>query len=321
MRILVGPLNNRDHRAVAGAFEGFDVRCFDTHAADIAYRSSFQTFQDLWARLSQQWSPDVLIWWLPECARIPSGIHECPCLSVAIVENCELNPAETRSALEAFDHVFTDRGGVERLRQSGFDRVTHWPMNGFDPRQFRRLTNVERISDVTVVGAFNCDSQPDQPDWIRRVRSLARHFNFRFHSGVQGEEYARQLNQTKIVLNRSFRGEMNSPAYEAAACGALLFIEEENLEIRDCFVDRIHCVLYNQDNLEWLITYYLAHPEVREAIAHRGWLRVQAETFRQHFDRLLDLLERYARARQLHRPVVVPARPREPVRQLAALAS
>jgi hypothetical protein len=172
-------------------------------------------------------------------------------------------------------------------------------VNGFDPSQFRRLSNVERIYDVTVVGAFNHDTQSGQSRWVQRLRLLAQHFNIRFYSDIQGEEYARQLNQSKIVLNSSLRGEMNLPAYEAPACGALLFMEEENLEIWDCFVDRIHCVLYNQDNLEWLITYYLAHPEEREAIANRGWLRVQAETFRKHFERLVDLLERYSKGRKL----------------------
>jgi hypothetical protein len=91
MRILIGPLNYQDHKAVAGALQGFDVRCFDEHAADISYHPSIETFQDLWARLPQQWTPDVLVWWLPEPATLPTGTAECPCLSVAILGNCELN--------------------------------------------------------------------------------------------------------------------------------------------------------------------------------------------------------------------------------------
>src|SRR3989304_4420616 len=155
MRILAGPLNYQEHGAIVGDLAGFDVRCFAERDADVPYHPAQDSFQDLWGRLPENWVPDVLAWWWPEYTVIPRGIEECPCLSVAVVGDWNLNFLATRPLLDAFDHVFTDRKGVELLRQSGFDRVTRWPVYGFHPRQFRLLPNTTRIYDVTFVGHFH----------------------------------------------------------------------------------------------------------------------------------------------------------------------
>jgi hypothetical protein len=205
--------------------------------------------------------------------------------------------------LEPFDHVFSNRPGIEALRQRGFYRGTRWPVHGFDPRRFQRLPNVERIYDVSVISGLDGHSTIEIQPWLTRMTSLASRLNLRILSDIADNEYPLVLNRSKIVFTRSVSGEMPLSAYEATACGALLFIEEENLEIRDYFVDRIHCVFYNYQNVEGLIAHYLAHPEERNAIANRGWQRIQAETFQKHFKRLVDLLERYSRGRKPRRTI------------------
>lgn len=310
MRILIGPLNYHDHQSILGDLQGFDVRSFDARGADVLYRPAHDTFQELWGRLPATWIPDVLVWWGPESTGVPEGIEECPRFSVAVLVDPEL-AVSGRGTLEGFDHVFTGRVGVAALHEAGFGRVTRWPVNGFNPRHFRRLPGVERIHDVTVVGSLNRDDEIGSSLRERYLTELSERFNVRRCGEAAGEPYARLLNLSKIVLNRSVRGEMNPPAFEAPASGALLFIEEENLEVRDYFVDRIHCVFYNQENLERLIAHYLARPDERAAIAVRGWQRVQGETFRKHFERLVDLLERYSRG----------MRPRRTASALAQLAT
>src|SRR5207245_4611385 len=100
-------------------------------------------------------------------------------------------------------------------------------------------------------------------------------YRLRLAGGGFNEEYTRMMNATRITFNRSIRGEMNMRCYEAAACGSLLFYEEENAKIREFFEDRVHCVLYNDHNLEELIDYYLAHHEERERITAPARERVE----------------------------------------------
>jgi tetratricopeptide (TPR) repeat protein len=79
--------------------------------------------------------------------------------------------------------------------------------------------------------------------------------------------------------------------YEAAACGSLLFCEEENGEIREFFEDRVHCVLYNEQNLDELLDYYLSHEEERARITRAAAERVAEFSFPRNMRRLADRLE------------------------------
>ena len=76
---------------------------------------------------------------------------------------------------------------------------------------------------------------------------------WRSHAGVFGDDYRDLLCRARVVFNRSVRGECNRRAFEAAACGALLFQERGNAETPDYFRDRAECVYYGADDLEALL--------------------------------------------------------------------
>jgi len=98
---------------------------------------------------------------------------------------------------------------------------------------------------------------------------------------------------------------------EAAAAGALLCQERENVEIRDYFrgkedisrrgaenAEEIgsqspfpECVLYGDDNLEELLEYYLEHEEERKKIAEAGRRRVGEYTFEKLWERHVTTIE------------------------------
>jgi hypothetical protein len=75
MRALVGPLNRRDHGAVAGDLDGLDVRCFDRHDADVTFDAANESLGALWSRLPAGFTPELLVWWSPEYALVPDGIE------------------------------------------------------------------------------------------------------------------------------------------------------------------------------------------------------------------------------------------------------
>ncbi|MDP6507162.1 MAG: glycosyltransferase, partial [Planctomycetota bacterium] len=257
---------------------------------DFQWACEKETFQEILNRLPEGWEPDLVIW-LCHYNPIPEGIEHSPYPTVATVGDWNLLFTSFKDDLKRFDWIVTDKSGVEMLRRGGFENVDYWPMFAHDVYNHRRMENVERIYDVVMIGNFNHSIQRDRSHWLHRLAKLKNRFDIHLLCGIYGEDYTRLLNQAKIVFNRSIRGEMNMRAYEATACGALLFMEEDNLEINDFFKDRVECVLYNEDNLEELIEYYLTHDEERERIAEAGYQRVQQETQHHHFERLVELLQ------------------------------
>ncbi|MFQ5828089.1 MAG: glycosyltransferase [Candidatus Methylomirabilia bacterium] len=310
MRLLVGPINQDQHADLLGDLEGLDLRSFDLKAADFFFSPS-EPFSALWERLPTDWQPDVVVWWSLEYAPIPPGLEACPCLLVAALADWNLNFVTTLPLLSAFDWVFTDRAGVAKLREAGCQNVSYWPNFAFYPGKYRLAPEQERPWDVTFIGNFNFVVQRERAAWLKRMARLSDRYRVSLRTQTYGEAYVRLLSQSKIVFNRSIRREMNMRAYEAPAAGALLFMEEENLEIREYLTPGIHCVLYNDQNLETLLDYYLTHDEERRQIARAGHEKIQTESYRHHFLRLVQELRQLplASARPLARQrAPVPAR-------------
>jgi tetratricopeptide (TPR) repeat protein len=287
MRVLLGPLNHRAHGPVLD-LPGFDVLAFDRRDADIRFDPARDSLEALWARLPAGWRPDLLIWWSPEYSLLPAGIERSPVPSVAVLGDWNLSFWTTAPLLEAFDLVVTDRPGVRVLGPQLGVPVDAWPAFSFDRALHRREPRVERDIDVLFVGNMNPEIQYERAPWLGRLARLAERHRVVLASGVYGEAYAALLRRARIVWNRSIRGEMNMRAYEAPACGALLLMEEENLEVRDVFADGVSCALYGPETLERRVDEYLAQPERLARVAEAGWRRVQCETYADHFARLVS---------------------------------
>mgnify|MGYP000344961043 CR=1 FL=1 len=287
MRVLLGPLNRRDHRAVAEDLDGLDVRLFDRAHADCPFDPAREPLEALWRRLPADWRPDLLVWWSPEYALVPEGIERCPVPSVAAVGDWNLGLWTTAPLLEAFDLVVTDRPGVRVLAPQLAVPVERWPLFSFDRRLHRPDPATPRDIDVLFVGNLNPDVHAERLPWLARLARLSDRRRVLIASGVYGPAYAALLRRARIVWNRSIRGELNMRAYEAAASGALLLMEADNLEVREVFADGVSCALYDDATLERQLDAYLDAPARLAAVAEAGWRRVQAETYRAHLERLL----------------------------------
>jgi len=252
------------------------IRCYgDTLARepDVGFDLCSHTIHDITARVPGG-PPDLMLVWEPGWQALPQAIAEAPFPVVALLSDWNLVLRPQVGMLEAFDYIFTDRPGVQVIKNLGYEKAEYWPMWGHDPRRFRLIPGEERIWDVTMIGNLNPEVQRERARWLYRLAGLGDRWRIRIAGGVHGEDYIRMLNQSKITFNRSIRREFNMRCYEAAACGSLLFYEEENEEVRDYFEDRVHCVLYNENNFEELLEYYLTHDKEREAIVAAARKRI-----------------------------------------------
>jgi len=296
MKILAGPDNWSFLTAyLAKGLAHHDTRVFvegPKPEIDDPRRLYFQhphaRFQDVLAQLPRGWEPDLVIWWLPEFQAVLPGIEDCPYPTLVLISDWHVMSDPLRSLAPLFDLVATDRWGLSRLQGVQGPAIFEGPLYGFDPEQHRRLPEQPLTWDVSHVG----DLHPYLQD--RRVRDLTRvsqalgsQYKVGIFEGVFGDEYTRLLNQSRITIHRSLRGEMSMRCYEAPACGSLLFCEDSNESTRQVLEDRRHCVYYNDDNLIELLGYYLEHEEERARLAQAGYEKIQDYSYARQADRLL----------------------------------
>lgn len=249
-----------------------------------------ESWNDLFSRLPEGFDPDIVVWKYPDTH--PWPIHEtCPKPLVAILNDWSLYFSSLRAILDQCDYIFTDRFGVNRLKAIGIEHAEYWPAYGFEPTVFKPDPSLEPLYDILFVGNRNHDIHRARARILAATARLGDKFRVGILHDIWWKDYARLLTRTRIVLNHSVRHEMNLRAYEGPACGALLFMEENNWEIRHFLEDRRECVLYREDNLEELLVYYLENEGIRAGIANAGRSRIEAESFSHHMAALVKRFE------------------------------
>lgn len=296
-----------------------DVHITESHKlrplqADFLFDPRHESFDDLLRRLP--WEPELVVWYCLALMPLPAELYRCPYPTLAIVHDWHLNTQACLDWVEAFDYVVCDRAFLSILQQRGFQRADYWPCYSFDPVSHCLLPGVERDLDISFAGNLDYQYHRDRNPWLERLLGMSERHSVLLTDRYFGLRYTQLLNRSKIVFNRSIRSEMNMRAYEATACGALLFMERENLEIRDFLKDGESCVLYGDEDLEEKLDYYLAHPEERRRIATAGYLEIQKHSPAHQFARLIPFFSRaqaafqrgerqaFARAPQLWRTLV-----------------
>lgn len=272
--------------------EEFDIVCFSGKHHDLRhyYKHEHQHFSDIIDSLPFDWKPDIVIFKAPFEKPIPLGIENSPYPTAVILDDWYGAGDYLPDNLRRFDYIFTDKSSMKLLKNMGFDNVDYWPAFGYNPSQFRIIPKCDRTIDLFFAGSMNINIQSERLYWLRKLCSISNKYLVKINHNTFQEDYVLALNCSKIVFNRSIKGEMNMRAFEIPACGSLLFMEEENLEIGDFLTDGKECILYNNDNLEELIDYYLKHEEERKRIASAGYIKIQQFSYPKLFTRLLEVI-------------------------------
>ena len=290
MRLLLGPLDASTHRGLLDALTGLDALSFGGAGAAIPYSPAAEPFQRLFERLPAGWTPDALVWWAPEETPVPAGIEACPFPSVAVSPDLALNFWATQHVLGAFDLVLTDRSRCRALEALGLAHAEPWRISSLNATVDPVKPEQPREIDLLLVPPCPPDLDAAPAPWLRLVLALSSRHRVRLALEPEGPGTRELMGRAKIVVTRSAHGELPRWALAAAASGALLFIEAENLEVRDVFIDRTHCVLYRDPELEPLVGYYLEHDAERRTIAEAGWRRVHEDTPGVELERLATRL-------------------------------
>lgn len=300
LRVLVGPYILAEHCAyMDGAFDDFDVVTFGAwEGADLRIEGLY-SLPTLLDRLPEGWRPDLMVLWRPEYTSMPRGLEEAPFPVAMMISDWYLAFTECLEAARFVNAVITGTRGLQAYQAAGFDHVLAMPMlgyqEGFDGIHARR----NRSIDVLCAGNPNWSVHRERERVVARLLELPPRVRFVHSPMVSRHDYNRLLGNAKIFVNHTVIGELNMKCYEVPSAGTCLFVEKDNLDIRGALVPGESVVLYDRDDLNEKILYYLDHEEERASIAREGQRQMRARSYRANMRGILERLRGLGRDRLL----------------------
>lgn len=258
--------------------------------ADFAF-APLETTSEVIARIARTWVPDLFLCWFPEMYPPPCAIEDCPIPCVAAVSDWNIYASQFEHNLSRYDLVLTDKKASKQLYAPGATLRYVSPLYSQRSR-LHRLLNTPRDIDIFFAGNLNHAIHVERGHCLEKVAALSDRYRVVICHGHFDEAYNQLMNRARIVFNYSVRGEMNLRCFETLACGALLFVEESNLEVRQFLNDRQEMVLYRPDNLQELLIHYLENEAERKQIAEAGQVLAEPLALENRWDVLFDLLSR-----------------------------
>lgn len=277
---------------MAGAFDDFDTITFGPwDGADLCL-PGMPSLAQIVQMLPSDWRPDLFLLWRPEYGTIPVGLEDAPFATAALVSDWYLAFSDSLEAAWRVDVLVTGTVGERVFRAAGFANVLAMPMLGYQPAVDGTAWRPDSERDIDVF----CGSNPNWAVHRERarvhaeLRKIADRIRLREGPFVERAEFNRLMGRSRIFVNQTVIGEVNMKVYEAAASGACLFVEEENLDIRNYLVPDESVVLFNRKNINEKVLYYLEHEDKRAAIAERARTEMQPFTYRSNMRAIVDRL-------------------------------
>ena len=268
---------------------GHEVRILSLDASGDFHYEATETASEILARLAPAFKPDYLICWCPEVIPPPLKLEDAPVCTVAVVSDWTVYHSALRHNLQRFNLVIMDKLACHL--QPFHDVTPHYLGPLYSQRRgIHRNLETFRDLDIVFVGNLNHATHRERGHYLERIARLADRYRVVIASGLDAQTYTEILNRAKIVFNFGLRGEMNLRCFEALACGAVLFMEEANMEVRDLLTPDESVVLYTAENLEARLAWYLDHDAARETVARNGLTLSESLAGEKRLDTFLNAL-------------------------------
>ncbi len=167
---------------------------------------------------------------------------------------------------------------VEIVRKHLFPVPVSTCPYGYDSTIFNpELPELDRIVDV---GCYlNLRNDKGRHDLVAHAESICKHRNwsFSFVEGVYGQEYAKQIRKSKIVLHRSIHREIPFRIYETTVFGTVFVSDPLEANVEELFEENKEYLTYKRDlsNLEEVLEKLLTNSSLRQFFATNGRKRAR----------------------------------------------
>jgi tetratricopeptide (TPR) repeat protein len=242
-------------------------------------------------RAKAQGSFDAVLFYFFENCEIPKNLHNCPYPLYAVVSDWNLYYFALKHSLAFFDAVFCDKRGAQLLQRNGIPAY-YWNPYRFGLDRFAAVPPQPKKYDIVFIGNLAPHIQRARAQFIRRLVNMPGAYNIHIATDVRGQEYLETCAQAKILFNRSIRGEANIRFFESMGCKSLTLMERSNQEAAGFLTPGVECVLYNDNDLEQVLEYWITQDQERETVVENAQQKACTLNFTHSIDELCDLISK-----------------------------
>lgn len=277
-KILLGPVWSNGLKSYET--DNLEIRIFSYEEGG-DYRVNSYDSLDKIISFSGDWKPDLVLYQQTTHGPLLKGIENSPLPVAGIIADGWLFADKIKRIIPYYDALITCESYIaEFLRNNGCKYIIEHTFHGYNIDLHKKIPGLPKIYDITYIGVpYIPEKTPVYGERFRYLNRISEYFKGRYKlfykSNIYGDEYGKILNQSKIIFNYSptgFAHIITTRIYESLVCGSLVFIEDSNTDSKKLFKDRVHCIYYNEKNLEELLEYYIENDEEREKIAEQGYL-------------------------------------------------
>jgi len=238
--------------------------------------------------------------WIAPTHPVTEDLENCPYPVISMIVDRILHSEEHLKGNLVYSDVIVamEDYSEDIYRKLGFNNVIYVPgagSLGYDPYWYPQI-NYEKIYDVVFLGNLGKVNCPlvykKRYKILKKLDSLKSKYNILIAETPSYQEYLKIMNQAKISIDITIDSQaLNYRMFQALGLGSLCFAEDDNSMVTELYNDREDLVLYNYDNLDNLIDYYLKNKEEREKIANQGRIKTIDKYTHYHFFKMfLDKL-------------------------------
>jgi len=220
-------------------------------------------------QLPKGWRPDLMMWIDSATGFLPMGLEKLDCPTVCLSVDTHTGQIDWRMKYaKMFSHTYLVHNQfIDQFKAAGCPFVG-WLPSACAPDVHGKIA-AHKSYEIGFVGQTHRQWHPHRVRLLERLKKAG--FDVHIESKIL-QEMALFNSRSKILFNRSLNGDLNMRVFESLCSGSMLLTDrlEDNALLNNLFQDREHLVLYDDNNLEELVRYYLDHEDEREAIARAG---------------------------------------------------
>ena len=215
--------------------------------------------------LETGWEPDLFIWVETGIGFLLEGLSALRCPKACYFIDTHLHRDDHIAWASRFDVVFlAQRAYIPAFQRAGIRHVFWLPL-ACAP-EFHGKAEMPKDHDIGFVGTIG----PENGRRARLLKGLSKRFDLHIERCFL-KDMARVFSASKVIFNNAIKDDLNMRVFEALCSGSLLITDRATGSgLEEFFEDRKHLVIYEDDNLEKTVDYYLKNENEREAIAAAG---------------------------------------------------
>lgn len=172
-----------------------------------------------------------------------------------------------------FDYIFVAQKDYIKYFKEISEKVFWLPLAA-DP-DIHKKYEVPKIFDIGFVGQKDSETFPERAGLLN---SLSKKYSVLAVDNIWEENIGKVYSLSKIGFNKSGKQDLNMRVFEIMSSGTMLLTDRASNGLSELFQDKKHLKVYDKDNLDEIIEYYLKNNEEREKIAKEG----QREVLQKH---------------------------------------